>query len=156
LPGSTMLETGRIHELFLAGLLDSLHAEVVVIDKRGVIQAVNATWNQFAVENGLDPDRVAPGTNYLEVCRQAFKRGDKIAGEAVEAIEAVLNRSSPRKVLEYSCNSSDTARWFHMRVKPFQAIEGGVVIEHENVTELKQMQAALSSALTEVKSLKAQ
>ncbi len=42
-------------EAFKTVILDSVAAEVVVVDQNGVIVAVNAHWQQFAIENSPTP-----------------------------------------------------------------------------------------------------
>ncbi len=48
-------------------VLDSLTAEVAVLDRNGMIVAVNKAWRQFAVENGGLPETTGVGVNYLNI-----------------------------------------------------------------------------------------
>ena len=63
-------------EAFKLAILNSLTEEVVVLDKSGVIQAVNNPWYEFAKDNCLASGTLAQnidvGSNYLEVCRKAI------------------------------------------------------------------------------------
>ena len=64
---------------FSQAVLDALPAQVAVLDRRGVIIAVNEAWRRFALENGGSPGlRVGLGLDYLAICRNAM-------GEDVEA-----------------------------------------------------------------------
>lgn len=135
-------------------VLSSLHDEVVTLDQTGVIVTANDAWFKAARENGVNLAAISPGVNYLEVCRRSLAAGDVMAGKALEAIEAVLRGSSEHLSMEYPCDSPTSARWFLMRVTPFKSQGGGVVIAHHNITELKQAQASLKTALAEVEQLK--
>ena len=80
---------------FNRSILDSVSAEIAVLDPDGVILAVNQPWRRFALENGIAPGQPAPGTdvgaNYLAVCRSgADLIADDDAGNAGNGIRAVL------------------------------------------------------------------
>jgi len=141
-------------EAYVRCIFESLDSEVVVLDKQGTITAVNDAWNRFASENGMDPAAVAPGVNYLEVCRRAKEAGEAIAGEVLIGIEAVLQGSRSEILLEYPCGSSTVSRQFAMRVTALRARAGGVVIVHSDITPLRKSQESLRHALSEVERLK--
>jgi PAS domain S-box-containing protein len=54
-----------------ASILNALPAEVALLDKDGVIIAVNEAWRLFATENELAAPDHGVGTNYFEICGQA-------------------------------------------------------------------------------------
>ncbi len=141
-------------EAVAQAILNSIHGEVAMLDKAGTIVSANEAWHNFGRANGALPSAVSPGINYLDVCRRSLAAGDPTAAKALEAIEAVLSGSSDSMSLEYSCDSPTAPRWFLMKVTPLKALEGGVVVAHHDITELKQAQGALQKALTEVQDLK--
>jgi PAS domain S-box-containing protein len=141
-------------EELVSCIFKSLHGELAVLDKTGLIIAVNEAWDRFARENGMDPADVSRGADYLEVCRRAARSGDALAGEALEGIEAVLRGSCEQMLLEYPCNAPTVSRWFAMRVTPLRGRDGGAVIVHANITQLKETQDSLYKALAEVQRLK--
>ena len=63
--GSMRLELGSLPE-FLEVVLDSLPANIVILDEAGTIVAVNASWRRFADDNGLDWPDHGVGRDYLE------------------------------------------------------------------------------------------
>lgn len=120
---------------FTSAILNSLSAEIVVTDHRGVIVSANEAWREFADCNGADAVTCAPiGVNYLDVCEKAALAGDENAIEALEGIRQVLNDAKPSFTMEYPCHSPDTRRWFVMRALPLKDRTGGVVITHQDVT----------------------
>jgi len=113
---------------FNISVLDSLSAQIAVLDAKGVIIAVNEAWRQFAKENGLPASgRAMSGANYLEAC------GDEASVRS--GILSVLNGEKNAFHVEYPCHSSDQQRWFQMNVSPLQGSRHGVVVSHENITE---------------------
>jgi hypothetical protein len=71
----------KADESFKSAILNSLDAEIAVVDRIGTIQAVNARWNQFSVDNSPVPGQATPhtgvGTNYLAVCRRVLADGEE-------------------------------------------------------------------------------
>jgi hypothetical protein len=59
-------------EAFKNTILNSMAAEIVVLDQHGVIQAVNKRWRRFSRENSSQPGQPAAhteaGVNYLDFC----------------------------------------------------------------------------------------
>ena len=53
----------------LGAILDALPAHIALIDRDGVILAVNAAWRRFAASNGMLDASFGLGQNYLEVCK---------------------------------------------------------------------------------------
>ncbi len=61
-------EQQRESDRFARSVLDSLSANVAVLDDSGGIVAVNRAWRNFAVANGTGDMSVAEGANYFDVC----------------------------------------------------------------------------------------
>lgn len=126
---------------FARDILNSLSAEVVVLDEHGRITATNNAWNRFARENGGFDYH---GQNYLEICAHAYQlQDDHLAGSAWNGIAKVLKGELPAFLLEYPCNSPTEARWFQMRVTPLTGTARGVVVAHEQITERKKIEESL-------------
>lgn len=130
-------------EAFNLAILDSMNAEIVVLNHLGVIIMVNQTWRNFALQNSKQHSKTARqtgvGVNYLAVC-EACSTSDEAALGAFEGIRTVLDGSLPNFRLEYPCHSPQTQRWFTMSVTP---LGDGVVISHTNITEHKKTEESL-------------
>jgi CheY-like chemotaxis protein len=127
----------RERDQLLRAILGSLSAHIAVIDPTGVIIAVNEAWTEFGEKNGATAmTRAGVGMNYLEVCRQAAATSPEAAA-VVAGIEAVLQKASPRFVLEYACPSATEARWFLLDVTPLTTLRRGAVLSHVDVTARK-------------------
>jgi len=127
-----------------AAILDALPAQVALVDEQGTILEVNEEWNRFALENGGEPSRVGPGTNYLSACgREGPMRGAE--GEDVaEGIRAVLRGESERFTKDYECDAPDRRRWFRVTVTPVTGGKvRGAVVMHVDRTEQRSAEARL-------------
>src|SRR5690606_38227843 len=52
-------------------ILNALPAHIALLDKEGVIVAVNESWRRFASANVLQGQDYGVGLNYLDVCDSA-------------------------------------------------------------------------------------
>jgi signal transduction histidine kinase len=119
-----------------AGFLESAPAvphRLALIDSEGNIVAVNKEWMTLAEQTDTTPNRVGPGANYLEVCRQASVTCAD-ASTALRGIQAVLKQTALSFGMDYRCNFSTAPAWFHMAVIPVTYREARIVIVHTEVT----------------------
>lgn len=117
---------------FERAILDSLTANIAVIDSRGDILAVNSAWQQFAVDNDISDQALGTSANYLDVCRSA--RTDPNARAALEGILEVINGKRSYFYHEYPCHSPSEKRWFALRATPLVDYAKYVVVSHEDIT----------------------
>ncbi len=136
-------------EAYKQTILDSVSAEIAVLDRDWVIVAVNEPWRRFALENGSEPGmpaaRTAVGTNYREICLQSVGYSSDGAREAYAGILAVIEGRQDIFTLEYPCHAPDRQRWFSMSVTPLGATMQGVVIAHTDITARKTAETELHS-----------
>lgn len=134
-------EASRSWSLIRA-VLNSLTANIAVLDREGNIIAVNEPWHKFAMANGSSSlGRTGLGANYLEVCQRAVIGQEPGAAEMLAGIQMVMAHASPAYSVEYPCHSPDNKRWFTMTVTPLAEPGGGVVISHTDITRSKQAEA---------------
>lgn len=127
----------------MQGILDAIAAEVIVIDRQGVILAVNEPWRRFSRGNAGHRDSARPdsltGTNYFST-GQHDRLGDPDTGRARLGIQAVLDARLPLFSMEYACALAGEKRWFSMTAKPLSgqtALPAGAVITHIDVSQFK-------------------
>ncbi len=131
-------------EIFGRAVLDSLTAHVAIIDEDGVIIETNSAWKQFAEANAINirPDTV--GINYLALCDQTQGPDGETAWRAAAGIRAVASGEMMEFVMNYGYHSDGEEQWFNMRVTRLYARgPKRLVISHENITNVKQAEAAL-------------
>ena len=134
---------------FRSAVLDSLTANIAVLDPNGEIVAVNGSWRDFAISNQMDNSDKGVGTNYLAVCRSA--RADANARAALEGILDVMKGYRSYFYHEYPCHSPDTQRWFALRATPLIDYPKFVVVSHEDITERVLAEIAIRSSKKETK-----
>jgi len=121
-------------EIFKQAVLNSVTAEIAVLNHDGVILAVNDAWRrcsqECAVEFGQSAGSTEVGANYLAAC-QSVEADPAASGtlSAQDGIQAVLDSRLPRFYLEYPCRSPQQQRWLSMSVTPLggEALQGAVV-----------------------------
>src|SRR5215204_7572442 len=82
--------TLRESEPFARSVLDSLSANIAVIDESGTIVFVNGAWREFARANKAVRN-VAQDANYLQVCDSAVELGCEEAASFAKGIRSVLS-----------------------------------------------------------------
>ena len=121
----------RKNERFTKAVLNSLTANIAVLDDKATIIAVNQSWEKFARENG-DPEFVHTGigVNYLDILRNADGERSTEAPQALEGIQSVLDGAREEFTLEYPNHSPQEKRWFTLYVTPLTDGREGVVDAH--------------------------
>ena len=140
----------------LRSILHSLDSHVALLNREGEIVAINEAWDDFARENGADPDApLRVGADYLGACRRAAD-GDPAAQSALSGIRSVLDGSRPRFTMEYPCHSPSQPRWFSMTVTPVRTKERGAVVAHTDVSEQVVARQELERTVVELERLREQ
>jgi PAS domain S-box-containing protein len=152
----------RASEAFKASILDSVTAEIAVLDNDGVITATNRAWRLFTTDYGAESDQGAPrpgvGINYLEACASGTPaEANPAPGDqgrlARDGIRAVMDRRLPVFRLEYPCHTPAAPRWFAMQVTPLGGSAHGAVITHVDISERKLAEETLQESMREKEGL---
>jgi len=110
--------------------IDSLHANVAVLDNMGAIVEVNKGWCRFGTQRNAASDYV--GLNYLQVCHDAAVKGDSVAERVETGLRRLLNGESDSYGTAYLCAD----RVFRMSARRISQPDGGVVVAHQDITAL--------------------
>lgn len=133
-------------------ILDSLTAQIAVVNKHGVIIAVNTAWLQVTKYWRLQNTAgLGIGGNYYDVCRRSMESADPIAAQiaqlVLEGIQAVSAGTSDRFLHEYPIEvRAGEIVWYLLRVRPLTGSDGIVVVSHNDITEFKETQHALEQS----------
>ena len=131
-------EKARTQSLrLLEGVLDSLTAQVAVLDDEGMILMVNSAWQQPSNPNPFSGKRFNITANYLQAC--AATGTLQSAAEAIVAgVRDVIQGDRARFCLEIPCHTADDQRWYQVEVAPFSGAGAArAVVLYEDVTERK-------------------
>jgi len=127
-------------------VLDGLASHVCVLDEGGTLVEVNRAWREFGLANGVADVASHIGASYLAVCEHAARQPD-IGAEArtfLEHLRDVLAGRRNRFEFEYACHAPHEHRWFLARVSRISGcVPPRIVVEHDNITLLKQAQETL-------------
>jgi PAS domain S-box-containing protein len=124
-------------------IVDSLPAQIAVLDRGGVIIAVNETWTRFGRQNAGALHTATPYENYLQICREGARAGAHGADQAANVIELACRGERTDRQVEYASEAPDGLRWFTMRAEPLLRPEGGAVVAHWDITDRKRNEIAL-------------
>lgn len=128
---------------FAASILDALSSHICVIDKDGVIVAVNRAWQDFTDENPPVSTRAGVGAHYIEVCRSASGSDSEDAAKFALGVQSVLQGKAGSFQMEYPCHSPTENRWFSGDVTPLGNERRGAVISHTTITDRKLLEFEL-------------
>jgi diguanylate cyclase (GGDEF)-like protein len=138
-------------------VIDALTSHICVVDRGGVIVAVNQAWKEFTAANSNGPVANHVGVSYLDVCRASTGLAALEAPEFMLGLRSVLVGERDLFQIEYPCHSPTELRWFVARVSPLRRRDStageGAVVSHMNITdrklaELRLARLAATDALT--------
>ena len=131
----------RKSEALNLAVLNSVQAQIAVLDRHGTVVALNEPWRQssdvdrYLRSRGQRP--VAVGDSYLDICRRLPPiPAERTSGLTVaDGIRAVLERRSSAFNASYPSRSSREERWIALQVTPLNNEDGGAVISHTDITD---------------------
>jgi len=151
-PQSTSAEIEA--ERFIQAALDALSSHIAILDQKGCILGVNASWREYAQINGFEMSRYGVGTSYLKVCDEATLYKSTDAALVAGGIRDIVDGHLTEFEMEYPCHSPLQRLWFVIRVSRFEWQNNiRLIVAHQNVTELKQAQIELSASKQRMESV---
>lgn len=120
-------------------IVNSLPAQIALLDNDGTILAVNNTWIAFAEQNGGKAFGPMIGSNYLSYCDHADAVGLTDMAKISNGIRQVISGEVSTFITEYPYGSPDQVLWFRVIVSPLKQPQiNGVIVTHFNVTDVKE------------------
>jgi two-component system, cell cycle sensor histidine kinase and response regulator CckA len=130
----------KIHVKERQTMFDALPAHVALLNKDGIIQAVNVAWKRFAEANGLNSSTFNIGDNYMQVCETAHGECSEEAARVAQGLRSVLQGEVSAFTLEYPCHSPKEERWFRLTITAVEAGKReGAVVMHVDISQERQM-----------------
>jgi len=126
-------------------ILESLPAQVAVLDRDGTIINVNGAWMAFGRAKSVADESMGFGANYLRAFR-AVTSADPDAACALMEVEAVCRGEQEGCTLEYASEAGGRRRWFLMNAVPLRREEKGAVVTHIDISERKMNEVALQES----------
>lgn len=139
--------------LRMSAILNTLPANIALLDEEGIILDVNDSWKSFADDNGFVGNNYCIGDNYIDISKVSFGHEKADGKKVAKGIREVFNKKLKEFVFEYECHSPELQRWFRMVVSPLQGKEySGAVVMHIDISELRNMEKErLESRIAEQK-----
>ncbi|HMM94716.1 PAS domain S-box protein [Phycicoccus sp.] len=98
------------------GPIEPADVELAVLDRDGVVVAVNDAWERFREANGGSSAACGPGASYLAACEVA---GDGVSGQVAAVLRGLCagERSAP-VTFTIPCDGPASGRWFDLVLSP--------------------------------------
>ncbi|HEY0743937.1 MAG TPA: PAS domain S-box protein [Chryseosolibacter sp.] len=114
-----------------ASILNTLPAHIALLNKDGIIIAVNERWKDFGDENSLVTPDHGLGMSYF-----AGVQSNPEIQYVHDKLRAVLRGELDGFQHEYTCHAPFKQRWFTMITSKLEN-EGGAVVMHVDITDRK-------------------
>lgn len=132
-------------------IVNSITAQVAILDDNGTVLETNEAWDNFAQENGMPETFDSVGANYFSICEVADHKTENDASLVASGIKQVISGEIPEFVAHYPCHSPDKKRWSVVRIVPFREEKvAKIIVTHEDVTPIMLMQEELKRKETEL------
>jgi len=134
---------------FTQAVLDNLSDHVAILDQRGAIIAVNESWRRFAEDLQLRTPNFALGVDYAALCEAVQGEHAEDAAAVAAAIRRLLRDKQGDFRFVYACHDECEQRWFQLQMRCFHdQSQTFVLMAHQNITEVKRVEAALRESET--------
>ncbi len=137
----------RASEALNRGVLDSMPAQIAVLDRTGRILTVNEAWRRFTqaavTANPYLPAQTAAGTNYLQLCAAAESTPEHAGNRVCERLRMLLAGESEGFTLEYAWRQEGEKRCFLLTAMALQIEGGGAILNHIDITARKQAEESV-------------
>jgi len=125
-------------------VLNSLSANIAILDQNGVILVTNQAWREYAKVNEMEGPLDSIGINYLDLCDATTGKEAKDAGIVAAGIRSVIRGATREFLHDYPCHGPDGLHFYYIRAIRVAEIEPiRVVVSHEDITALKLAEEAV-------------
>ncbi len=128
--------------------LDSMAANVCVLDADSRILSVNRNWREFGQTNGASSPAYGVGMRYLDICAAGDGPDAELSRRFAAGLGEVIAGRLTSFEQEYPCHSPTAQRWFKVSLVRFElAGETRVMVRHQEVTAAVLVEDCLSATL---------
>ena len=125
-------------------ILNSLSANIAILDEHGAILETNQAWRNYATENKMEGSDDCIGVNYLELCDMTTGKEAKYAHDVAAGIRSVIKGATKEFLYDYPCHGPKGRQFFYLRsVRVAEKEPIRIVVSHEDITALKLAEEAL-------------
>ena len=125
-------------------VLDSISAQIAILDHDGVILETNKAWREYAEAGNVKEKFDFTGVNYLSICEAANGIGADDAHEVAAGIRSVISGKIKEFAYDYPSHSPSGKHWHYMRaIRIAGRGPKRIVVSHSDITALKLAEEAL-------------
>ena len=125
-------------------VINSLSANIAIIDAKGVILETNQAWRNYATLNQMEGANDSIGVNYLKLCDATIGKEAKDARNVAAGIRSVIRGEIKEFMYDYPCHGPDGRHFYYVRaIRVAEQEPIRVVVSHEDITALKLAEEAV-------------
>ncbi|MEO8884846.1 MAG: PAS domain-containing sensor histidine kinase [Mucilaginibacter sp.] len=135
-------------------ILNALPPNVVLINKKGKIIAVNESWKKFTLLNNLGIPNFGISYSYLAISERATGVDKVNNNKIAKGINDVIKGTKKEFTLEYACTSNQKKAWYQVVIAPIaDGSQSGAVILHIDITDRKKAEELLLQSEANLRSV---
>jgi len=125
----------------MQSILDTIPADIALLNDKGIIIDVNDAWRNGTGSNGFTGNAYKTGDNYLDRSKHVSDEQWKEREEVAKGLADVLSNKVNEFVHEYDCDDPEIKKCFRMVARPLLGKESaGAVVIHIDITELRRLE----------------
>ena len=93
-------------------VLNSLSANIAILDGNGVILETNQAWREYATVGAMEGPVDSVGINYLELCDATTGKETKDARNVAAGIRSVIRGEIKEFLYDYPCHGPDGLHFY--------------------------------------------
>lgn len=128
-------------------IINSLPAQIALLDANGIILEVNEQWENHQSREGYSGRAYPPGSNYPESCTRIRGEAYRESLNIVTGLKNVLSGASAEFNTEYSDHTTGGLRWYRMTANSIgteKERKFGAVVMHLDITDRKMAELELN------------
>ena len=125
-------------------ILNSLSANIAILDENGVILETNQAWRDYASAGSMEGPVDSIGVNYLELCDATTGDETEDARNVAAGIRSVIRGETKEFLYDYPCHGPDGLHFYYLRaIRVAVSKPTRVIVSHEDITALKLAEEAV-------------
>lgn len=130
-----------------SALINSLPAQIAILDQHGYITAVNQRWQDFTQQFEPADEQTLPGVSYVETCQNRDSQSPLVQTGLTHSLTDILAGRRNHYEADYPWHSDKGECWYRVMVNPIRLRDKGhhgVVVMHLDITEQKKAEMHLN------------